>query len=330
MDIEKHCKNIINNPRIDGRFVILCEGDILESYSPSSYAKINSTLPDANFYKACTPPYWARNKPPVFYNSGSRSEVIRTYQTILDIHAAEVHEKGSEASNLSPEKVFALVDIDLQSQPLENYEFASIDEAFQGLFTQHQVNVDQLHRHKIWFTGFIHKEAYFLAPELQEFFDHLPELTQHEKCTYQNNVLSLNHIYQEMIKDISHDQDLELNWHRAVARISHCNNLNLRSPKDFQESWQTTWPKIVDNIDEANQLIYALLSIRKVKPYWECIQPAIRNGTNNNEGKSREFRDDISLEIASKIYAHQEGTPYQHFACFFQYLYQLEYGYIDS
>lgn len=333
MDIEKHCLGIIKSPRISNRFVILCEGDIPESdrpYSPSFYAKQNNT-PDANFYKACVPYYWRRNKEPIFFNSGSRSEVIKTYQTISDIHASEVREKGFSASNLSPEKVFAFLDIDLQSQPLTNYTFASIDEAFQNLFTQQKVNVDQLHQHKILFTGFIHKEAYFLAPELQEFFDCLPELTHHPKCTYQNKALSLHDIYQEMINDIPHDQDLKKNWSRATVRISHCDCLNLENPEDLQQSWQIAWPEVVNNIDQAHKLIYALLSVRKVKPYWERIQPdtdSKQKDEKEDEFKERcqKFRDDISLEIADKIYARQEGDLHQHLACFFKYLYRLQFG----
>jgi hypothetical protein len=321
MDIEQHCLNIIQSPRITNHIVILCEGEIPAPgrFSPSSYGK-NNKLPDATFYEACLPQYW-KNKKPRFFNSGSRSDVIKTYQTITEIHS-----QNSSISCLNPEKVFAILDIDLQSQPLENYAFASIDEAFQNLFTQHQVNVDRLPQHKIWFTGFIHKEAYFLAPELQEFFDQLADLTHHPQCAYQNNTLSLNQIYQEMIKDIQHDQDLKTHWNRAATRISHCNTLDLTTPQNLQQSWQTEWPRSVNDKAQANQLIYALLSVRKVKPYWERIHPANESVTNNYEEEWRSFREDISLEIGRKVYAHQEGKPHQHLACFFNHLYQLEFG----
>jgi hypothetical protein len=318
MNIEDHCKKIIMTPRISKRFVILCEGDIPEGgFSPSGYSKNISKLPDANFYKSCIPHYW-RNRQPMFFNSGSRSEVIKTYQTI-----SEIHSKHLSTSNLNPEKVFALLDIDLQSQPLENYAFVSIDEAFQDLFTQHQVNVDRLPQHKIWFTGFIHKEAYFLAPELQEFFDRLEEEYQ---CVYQNSPLSLSYVYQEMVKGIEQDQDIKTHWHRAAARISHCNTLNLKTPQNLQQSWQNEWIKITNDTDKANQLIYALLSVRKVKPYWECIHQAEEREQDNYEEAHRKFRDEISMKIAKEVYAHQEGTPHQHLACFFNHLHQLEFG----
>jgi hypothetical protein len=321
MDIEQHCLNIIQSPRIADRMIILCEGEIPAPgrFSPSSYGK-NSELPDANFYKACLPSRW-KNKIPMFFNSGGRSDVIKTYQNI-----AEVHSQNLSISRLNPDKVFALLDIDLQSQPLENYAFASINEAFQDLFTCQEVNVDRLPQHKIWFTGFIHKEAYFLAPELQEFFDSLADLTHHPKCAYQNNALSLHHIYQEMIEDIQHDQDLKTHWPCVTSRISHCDTLNLATPQNWQQSWQTLWPKAIKDTAQANQLIYALLAVRKVKPYWERIHPVNEVITDDYEEDWRSFRDDISLEIGRKVYAHQEGKPHQHLACFFNHLHQLEFG----
>jgi hypothetical protein len=165
-----------------------------------------------------------------------------------------------------------------------------------------------------------------LAPELQEFFDRLADFTKYTKCAYRNNTFSLHNIYKEMIQDIPDDQDLNIHWTRATNRISHCHTLNLETPQDLQKSWQTEWSKISRESDPAHQLIRALLAIRKVKPYWERIHPANELVTDDSEKIRREFRDDISLAIGSKVYAYQEGKPHQHLACFFNYLHQLECG----
>jgi hypothetical protein len=321
MDIEQHCLRIIQSPRIRDRFVILCEGEIPAPgrFSPSSYGK-NSELPDANFYKACLPHHWKSNSP-LFFNSGGRSDVIETYQTIRDIHFQNL-----STSRLNPEKVFALLDIDLHSQSLEDYQFATIDEAFQDLFTHGRVNLDRLDAHKIWFTGFIHKEAYFLAPELQEFFDDLANVSHYEGCAYQNNPLNLNHVYQNMIQDINTDKDLATHWHRAKERIMHCPGLELDRPEKLQQSWQTQWSKAMDDFDRTHQLIDVLLSIRKVKPYWEQVHPVNEPTTENCAEDWRSFREDIALEIGRQVYSRQEGKPHEHLACFFKYLYQLEFG----
>jgi hypothetical protein len=325
MNIEQHCLKIIQSPQIKNRIVILCEGKIpdLGRFSPSAYGK-NDHLPDANFYKACLPQNW-RSKLPVFFNSGSRSEVLKTYQTLIKIHSQHL-----EISRLTPDKIFVLLDIDLQSEDLQNYAFDSIDIAFQDLFTQHQINIDRLQHHRIWFTGFIHKEAYFLAPELQEFFDTLADISYYPGCAYQNNPLSLNHVYQDMAKDLTNDQDLVINWHRATNRINHYKNLNLDTPEKLQQSWQNEWSSSLRegyaNDEQTKQLIYTLLTIRKVKPYWENIHPSNEPATNNCKQEWQSFRDDISLLIGRRVYAHQEGKPHQHLACFFKYLYQLEFG----
>jgi hypothetical protein len=67
-------------------------------------------------------------------------------------------------------------------------------------------------------------------------------------------------------------------------------------------------------------------SVRKVKPYWECIHQAEEREQDNYEEAHRKFRDEISMKIAKEVYAHQEGTPHQHLACFFNHLHQLEFG----
>jgi hypothetical protein len=131
MDIDLHCLNIIKSPRIRSRIVVLCEGDLPQEkgiLSPQLYRK-NEKLQDAHFYKACLPKYWTNYPTPIFFNSGGRSDVINTYQRLF-----EIHKQNTSKSNLSPNKLFAIVDLDLQSQCLENesfaYPFQNIDDAF--------------------------------------------------------------------------------------------------------------------------------------------------------------------------------------------------------
>jgi hypothetical protein len=313
MDIQQHCQNIINSPRIRNRIIVLCEGELPPTgrYSPSSYGK-NDRLPDANFYKACLPRQW-RDRLPVFFNSGSRSEVIKTYQCLRDIH-----DQNPSESRFIPSKIFALLDLDLQSENLHDYPFPSIDAVYEDLFTQHKINTHRLEQHQIWLTGFIHKEAYFLAPEIQEFFNRT------QTCAYQDHPLLLSALYPRMAQDINNDQDMAIHWPRAAKRISHCEQLNLDCPQDFQQSWQTHWKTISHQPEQSQQLSYALLAIRKAKPYWENIHPCHESFTSDCGEEWRSFREDISLEIARQIYAEQAGHPHQHLACFFQYLYQLE------
>jgi hypothetical protein len=330
MDIDLHCLNIVKSPRIRGRIVVLCEGDLPQEngrLSPQLYRR-NEQLQDAYFYRACVPRYWINSgsPTPIFINSGSRSEVIKTYQRLF-----EIHHKNISVSNLSLDKLFAIVDLDLQSQSLGNesfiYPFKNIDDAFYHLYNENKINTQNAIEHRIWFTGLIHKEAYFLIPELQEFFDiDLPGISYayNQGCQYQNNALNLNTIYQDMVDDTVQDRDLADNLERGVARIkSYCENIKIECTKDLQDYWQQQWQVNVNNRDNLNELIYAILSIRKAKPYWEKVHPGDEIATEDCENRYRKFRDDMTLEIGKQFYARQSGEPHQHLAYFFKHLYEF-------
>jgi hypothetical protein len=324
MDIDLHCLNIIKSPRIRKRIVVLCEGDIPKESgrrSPGSYVK-NEHTPDSNFYKACLPEKWKDN-PPIFINSGSRSEVIKTYERLPVIHDLYVDD-----SCLSPNKIFAIIDIDLHSQTLSHdsfeYPFIDIDCAFSSLYESNKVNILNAIQHRIWFTGLIHKEAYFLIPELQDFFDEISDCKYQPGCHYQNNKLKLDRIYQNMMNDIVDDKDLVGNWLRASDRINYCRKFNLESPRTFQESWQECWRSNANSSAILNELAYALLSIRKAKPYWHQVHPEDKLLEEESEKEFRQFREEIALKMGRQFYSRQSGEPHQHLAYFFKHLYEFE------
>jgi hypothetical protein len=310
MDIDLHCLNIIKSPRIRGRIVVLCEGDIPKESgrkSPGSYVK-NEHTPDSNFYKACLPEKWKDNLP-VFINSGSRSEVIKTYKRLPVIHNLSV-----EDSCLSPNKIFAIIDIDLHSQSLSNksfeYPFEDTDCAFNNLYESNKVNILNANQHRIWFTGLIHKEAYFLVPELQYFFDEINNCRYQQGCQYQNDKINLDNVYHNMVEDILTDKDLADQWVRAAARIEYCNNFNLENVENFQYSWQECWRSNISNRNVLNELAYALLSIRKAKPYWIQVHPEDATVTES-EQEFRQFREEIALKMGRQFYSRQgrRATP---------------------
>ena len=75
-----------------------------------------------------------------------------------------------------------------------------------------------------------------------------------------------------------------------------------------------------------NELVYALLSIRKAKPYWTQVHPEDPIVTEDSEQEFRKFREDIALEIGRKFYSRQVGDPHQHLAYFFNHLYEFEHS----
>ncbi|WP_228060573.1 MULTISPECIES: hypothetical protein [unclassified Coleofasciculus] len=115
--LEQHCKTILQSRRIRNKIVVLCEGDIPKIQgrpSPQSYGRMEE-MPDANFYKACVPKGWTQYRPQ-FFNCGDRKDVIDSYFSLLDLH-----NQNKDNSYLNPDKLFAVVDLDLQVQAIDNY-----------------------------------------------------------------------------------------------------------------------------------------------------------------------------------------------------------------
>jgi hypothetical protein len=310
--LEEHCKIILQCPRIKNKIVVLCEGpisDIEGRRSPQAYKKMEE-MPDANFYKACVPRWW-REKLPQFFNCGDRASVINTYLKLL-----KLHQQDTANSYLEPDRLFAMIDLDLHLQKIDDYPFPDTEAIFCDLYEKSEVRSQNAKRHRIWITGLIHKEAYFLTPELQSIFDDYPHPPM-----YQDNPVELNSIYMDMADQISSDPDLKnnLNIQRALARINHC--LNCADLNKLQDSWKNEFQNTSDETCK-HQLIMALLTIKKVKnekqpehDYWEKIKPPADWSRNE-----KVFREQLSLKIA-EFYSQQNSEVKCHIPFFIKTLY---------
>lgn len=170
---------------------------------------------------------------------------------------------------------------------------------------------DRLPNHRIWVTGFKHKEAYFINPDLQPLFDEysLPIIYREER-------LQLDNLYRDMVAELEKDLDLKNNFTTARKRIQYCQDLECTDLQQLSQSWKSQWE--ITASCEAN-LVLPLLAIAKSKPYWkEDIQP-----DESYSLSASVFRDALSLEIAKKFYAYQNGDECSHYhlPCFFKYLY---------
>jgi hypothetical protein len=304
--LEEHCKIILKSPRIKNKIVVLCEGpipDIEGTRSPQAYKKMEE-MPDANFYKACVPRWW-REKRPQFFNCSDRASVINTYFNLL-----RLHNHDTTNSYLKPDRLFAMIDLDLHLQEIDNYSFADTEAIFCNLYEKSEVRSQNAALHRIWITGLIHKEAYFLTPELQSIFDDYPHPPM-----YQDNPVELNSIYMDMADKISSDPDLKnnLNIRRALDRINHC--LNCTDLDKLQDSWKTEFKNTSDEMCK-QQLIRALLTIEKAKDSWVKIKPPV-----DWSGNDREFREQLSLEIG-RFYSEQSSDVKSHIPFFFKTLYE--------
>jgi hypothetical protein len=315
--LQEHCEIILKSRRIKNKIVVLCEGDIhIGRKSPQSYKK-REQMPDANFYKACVPKWWRQTKQyiPQFFNCGDRKDVLDTYFTLLKLHEKYTSHSDTTNSNLDPERLFAMIDLDLQLQRIDNdnYPFKDTEEIFLDLYEKSEVKEQNAAQHRIWITGLIHKEAYFLTPELQPIFDNCCN-----KPIYQGNPAVLAKIYLDMADAICSDLDLKNNLQRAFDRISYCSGLDCTEVENFQASWKDRFQNAVDETHR-NQSIAVLLTIKKAKDYWHQIKPSA--------DFSREdwvFRDQLSLEIG-RFYSEQSSDVKSHIPFFFKTLYELVY-----
>jgi len=308
-ELKQHCEEILQSRRILNKTVVLCEGDILKNQgrlSPQSYKRMEQ-MPDSNFYNKCVPHWWSQYRPQ-FFNCGDRKDVIDSYFTLLELHS-----KDSYNSYLSPNKLFAIVDLDLQLQKNDNnsYAFADTEAIFHDLYEKFKVKDKKTAQHRIWVTGLIHKEAYFLTPELQPVFDNC-----YTSPIYKGNSLILQDIYIDMADKISSDLDLKNNSPRVFNRISCCSGLDCSEIGKLQHSWKDQFQKAVHDTRK-DELVFALLTIKKAKNYWNQVQPP-SEWTRPPEV----FREQLSLEIG-RFYSEQSDNPKYHLPFFLKTLYEF-------
>jgi len=307
--LNQHCDFIMQSRRIKNKVVILCEGNIQAIFgraSPQSYRKLEN-MPDANFYKACIPKWW-KQKRPEFFVCGDRKDVIDTFFTLL-----EQHRKARQDSYLNPDKLFAIIDLDIQSQEMsQNYPFTDTEAIFEHLYDKSTVNKTNANQHRIWVTGLIHKEAYFIEPALQSLFDRFPIL-----LTFNAVPLKLENIYLAMSEKLENDRDLKNHFQQVCHRINYCTNLNCCDIKSLKNSWKKQFQTTVNK----TELVYALLTITKAKDYWHQIISKPGEWTTPIE----RIREQLTLAIG-QFYskAGEDEKVAYHISVFFNTLYQYK------
>ncbi len=299
-------KNIMSSKRIIYKAVILCEGDISSvknvGLNPAMYRNLERK-PDADFYKACLPRNMRKNNAPQFFNCGGRSDVIKVYRQLKALHT-----KNQKNSYLDINKLFAIVDLDIQKANIDNYSFRDTEEIFYDLYNELEINLNNIDNHVIFTTGLIHKEAYFLLPVLTELFD------EHKNALlYMDDELSLRKIYADIIEDIDKDKDLAANFDRICNRINFF-GLNCSAVNDLKNDF---FNRFDHGIDINDVLIQTLFLIRKIKPYWEKM-------STSESIDGEKLREQLSLEIA-KFYADKDDDSF-HLTAILKSIYQQAYG----
>jgi len=309
-ELETYCDEIIlKNAAIDRQTIVLCEGfnqnlkELVKNPATLAENFVNE-YQDAAFYQRSIPK-WCRDANIVFYVCGKQAKVIEAY---FYLRKKYQEKQAKNDRRFDVNKLFAWLDIDSQKHPLpkeEDYPFSSLEAIYSDLYQNGLVNQKRVHNHNIWVTGLLHKEAYFLIPELQEIFD-------------QYHPTDLTDLHVKIAKSISWDKDfyklLTENFNLVKERINHHPLLYVtQSVEEFQKIWLDEFSKQNITPLDKNALIEVLLIIAKSKTIWESIQSD--KGTKAKAHK--DYRDQLTFKIANEFYAKQPRDSLHHLPSFF-------------
>lgn len=302
-ELYAHCDEIITDPAIRNRIIVLCEGDT-KPFKPTPKAlnigQFSQRTQDSAFYYRAIPEWWktTRKLEPSFYVCGTQGNVINAY-----FYLKQKHQEQPKESYLNFNKLFALLDIDVQKKKLpRDYSFRNLEDVYHNLYLNGKVNSNTATNHKLWVTGLLHKEAYFLIPEIKDLFNNYqPE------PFFDNQPFKLEDIYQAILNTMLNHTDITNNFNKAMNRIAYCGLFNqCKTIDDFQKAWQNYFNNSKTEEEKVN-LIYILLTVAKSKSVWEDIKP------NSDNIDIKNYRDELCFKIAREFYAkHPREKSHEH------------------
>jgi hypothetical protein len=297
---------ILRSPRIRNRLVVLCEGHLVvlengRAPSPQMYSRL-AQMPDANFYKNCVPQDWQGQRLPQFFTCGGRSQVFFVYDQLL-----KRHEAAPEDSHLTPEKLYALVDLDIQCEAMpEGYPFQTTEEVHAALYQDGAITSEPGNHHRIWVTAFIHKEAFFVLPAMAAAW------ADGATPFFRGAPLDLRVLHKEVAQGLAIDADVARNLAVVAARLFRFKSgaaLNCTSGESMRTAWCAAAAQAGG--DRYDELLRALLSVAKVKPVWSQITPDPRWGATM---PPENFRDQLALKVARTV---SRTAPGEHSLSYF-------------
>jgi hypothetical protein len=129
---------------------------------------------------------------------------------------------------------------------------------------------------------------------------------------YKNNPLSLNKIYLDMAESIIDDIDLERNFQGVKKRLKDNLDSEFNDKNELKDLWINKF-NATSTKEQKDELVLALLTIKKAKSFWKNIQPS-----EDVSILPRRFREDLSLAIARQFYAKQRNNPKYHIPYFLE------------
>ena len=129
---------------------------------------------------------------------------------------------------------------------------------------------------------------------------------------YKDKPLSLNKIYLDMAESIIDDIDLERNFEGVKERLKDIFDSEFSDKNDLKDLWINKFKATIEK-EQKDQLILALLTIKKAKNFWKNIQPP-----EDLSILPERFQEQLSLEIARQFYAKQSDNPKYHIPYFLE------------
>jgi len=284
---------ILRTPAIRNKIVVLCEGDRItvdgdHAPSPQMYSRLENT-PDSSFYQQCVPRRWCGRQLPRFFNCGGRSDVIYTFDALRKAHRA--HPAGS---HLDPDKLYAIVDIDLQAAPMpDDYPWSTTEDVHAALFEDGSLKADTDDRHRIWVTTVIHKEAFFVFPET------VAALVEGVTPYFRDSPLDLRALHVAASHRLNEDAGpaghLQLMSQR-ICRFAAGRRLSCVSGEDLGTSWRTDAQHASD--EEYGALVRMLLAVARIKPLWSEVIP---DPSGDTMLPPESYREQLALNVARAI-----------------------------
>jgi len=303
-DFENYISTVLQSRRNLGKAIVLCEGAIDSiknvGVNPSMYRRLER-VPDANFYTNCLPKAAQRMNRPQFYTCGSRNDVLKIY--------AELRGRAlslGDQSYVDPDKVFALVDLDIQPSPIENYRFECTESVFNSLYEGTQISRGAINTHKIFTTGLVHKEAYFFLSSLCDLYG-----SYSPPALFDGSEVSLTELHKAICLNSLNDNDVVQNFEIVKSRLEHLGSEfgSLQELVDF----------LVEDGQFNSEYILDLFLFGKAKPYWERID------TDPSFGVAKErFQEQLSMQIA-KFYSEADDDNF-HLTAILKSIYFQAYG----
>lgn len=302
---------ILRTPAIRNKVVVLCEGDRLmfdgeHAPSPQMYSRLENT-PDSSFYQACVPRRWCGRRIPRFFNCGGRADVLYTFTALREAHLAD-----PAGSYLDPNRLYAIVDVDLQAEdmPVEHrHLWPTTEDVHAALYQDGALKPNIDDRHRIWVTALIHKEAFFVLPEVSA-------ALEGDSPFFRGAALDLRAFHlavaERLTMDVDVAQRLDLVKSRLL-RFAVGHSLACENGDALRASWQAMAAQA--SHDEYRALVRALFAVAKVKPLWSELLPDPHHGRTI---PAENFREGVALKVARSI---AEFEPNEHpLASFFAWL----------